>query len=119
MALKRFTVLNRSLKKNSGPAQYSILAETGVGKSGGNLITRIVDNPFPLNATTPTGNQKKIYGLPPRGSGIDGPAALVSIEIKPQPFAYVYGPQVIRRGGQSYPTTIQRSFPVRIIRPGQ
>jgi len=93
MALKRLTVVNRSLKKNSGPAEYGILAETKARNS-----VKIVNDPFPPNATSPTKNQKKIYGLPPRGSGIDGPAALVSIEIKPQPFAYIYGPEIIKRG---------------------
>jgi hypothetical protein len=108
-SLKRFTVLNRSLRSKA-PAQYSI----GALVSGNNKITKIVDNPFPLNPVTPT-RKTTSYGLggnPFVGKNvtpglqaevsvqiISQPFAEVSMQvIKTQPFGYVYGPKLIKRG---------------------
>jgi hypothetical protein len=104
--LKRFTVLNRSLRSNA-PAQYSI----GALVSGNNKITKIVDNPFPLNSVT-TKTTRTNYGIggnPFVGSyKTPGLQAEISMQIIKQPAAEI-SIQVFRN----------QSSNTRIIRPGR
>ena len=105
--LKRFTVLNRSLRSNA-PAQYSI----GALVSGNNKITKIVDNPFPLNSVTTKTTRSNNYGIggnPFVGSyKTPGLQAEISMQvIKTQPFAEI-SIQVFRNVSNT-----------KIIRPGR
>lgn len=104
--LKRFTVINRSLKSKA-PAQYSI---TGLADSSNKLL-KIVNDPFPLNAVT-TKTTRTNYGIggnPFVGSyKTPGLQAEISMQIISQPAAEI-SIQVFRN----------QSSNTRIIRPGR
>lgn len=65
---KWFTVINKSLTRagRKAPAQYSILATTKSTKSGGNALSTIIYDPFPLGGGPAIDRRAEFSGLVPQ-----------------------------------------------------